>query len=367
MWIYQRNNWPNFKWDNGFASEKLATLHKKQGILLGQMEELGFTLKSDASMQMVTQDVLKSSLIEGENLPKDEVRSSVARRMGLEIGGLVNSSREVEGVVDMMLDATIKYNERLTKDRLLGWHNSLFPAGKSGMHSITVGLWRDNTRNDPMQVVSGAIGREVVHFQAPDADRLEEEMRRFLMWLNGRTKLDPLLKAAIAHLWFVTLHPFDDGNGRIARAVTDMLLARSDDMSFRFYSMSSSIEKDKKNYYAILEKTQRGDLDVSEWVMWFLNRLEDAFGQSHILLNDVLFQAKFWHNPELLGINNRQKNMLKKLLDDFQGKLTSSKWAKMTKTSQDTAGRDINDLIKKGILKKDDSGGRSTSYSLVRD
>jgi len=366
MWIYNRNGWPNFTWDNAAFTYVLGELHQLQGRLLGKMEQLGFEHKSEASMQVVTQDVLKSSLIEGEKLPKEEVRSSIARRMGLKTAGLVNSSREVDGVVEMMLDATQNYATRLTKDRLFGWHSSLFPAGRSGMLRIVVGDWRNNATDDPIQVVSGPLGRETVHFQAPPSEVLDKEMQVFLMWLNGKTRLDPILKAAIAHLWFVTLHPFDDGNGRIARAISDLLLARADDSSFRFYSMSSKIEVEKKGYYALLEKTQRGGLDISEWLHWFLECLRASFADSESLISNVLFQSRFWQNPELLGINPRQKKVLKKLLDDFEGKLTSSKWAKMTKSSQDTAGRDINDLIKRRILKKDPSGGRSTSYSLVK-
>ncbi|MFT7237061.1 MAG: Fic family protein [Cyclobacteriaceae bacterium] len=366
MWIYNYKNWPSFTWDQDELVAELTQIRHQQGKLLGQMGQLDFDAKSKASLQIASENVLKSSLIEGEQLPKDEVRSSVARRLGLNVGGLTASSREVDGVVEVMLDATLNYNDRLTQDRLFGWHSSLFPSGRSGMYSIVTGKYRNNTQEDPMQVVSGPMGKKRVHFQAPDSSSLENEMRMFLMWFNGKSKIDYVLKAAIAHFWFITLHPFEDGNGRMARAIADLLLAKSDDTTFRFYSMSARIEKEKEEYYKQLEYAQKGNLDITEWLHWFLQCLLRSFEDSKLILDDVLFKARFWNNRHLLGVNPRQQKMLEKLLDDFQGKLTTSKWAKMTKTSQDTAGRDINDLIKRGVLKKDKSGGRSTSYLLVR-
>jgi Fic family protein len=328
------------------------------------MESLGFPLQEEATLQTLTADVLKSSEIEGEILDHDQVRSSIARRLGMDIAGLIPADRDVEGVVEMMLDATQRYAAPLTDERLFGWHASLFPTGRSGMHKIVVGAWRDNSRDDPMQVVSGAMGREKVHFQAPDSDRLALEMNRFIHWFNTKENTDPILKAAIAHLWFVTIHPFDDGNGRIARAVTDMQLARADESQRRFYSMSAQIRIERNEYYNILEKTQKDTLDITEWLLWFLACLDRAIGATDVTLAAVMKKARFWENPAAQTANDRQKLMLNKLLDGFHGKLTSSKWAVITKTSQDTAIRDIQDLIDRGLLIKAPAGGRSTSYVL---
>lgn len=308
----------------------------------------------------LTLDVLKSSEIEGEQLDRDQVRSSIARRLGLDVSGLVSSTRNVDGVVEMMLDATQNYSRSLNNERLFGWHAALFPTGWSGMYRIEVGKYRSGD----MQVISGAMGKEKVHYQAPGAERVASEMTHFLNWLNGVEEIDPVIKAAIAHFWFITIHPFDDGNGRIARAITDMLLARSDNSTQRFYSMSNQILLDKKHYYDILEKTQRGNSDITEWVLWFLACLEQALLSTETVLNSILAKARFWDTHTQTSLNDRQQKMLNKLLDGFDGKLTTSKWAKINKCSPDTALLDIKDLITKGILRKTNEGGRSTNYEL---
>jgi len=364
MYIHQLREWPDFQWDSEQISTLLAEVRYRQGRLLGHMEGIGFRLKEEATLQTLTMDVLKSSEIEGEILNPDQVRSSIARRLGMDVAGLIPSDRNVEGVVEMMLDATQQYTMPLTDERLFGWHASLFPTGRSGMHKIVVGAWRDNAKNDPMQVVSGAMGRTKVHFQAPDADILHKEMSRFLDWFNTEERLDPVLKAAIAHLWFVTIHPFDDGNGRIARAVTDMQLSRADGSKQRFYSMSAQIRIERNNYYNILESTQKDTLDITAWLEWFLTCLNRAITATDNTLAAVIRKARFWEDPAAQSINERQRLMLNKLLDGFHGKLTSSKWAAIAKCSQDTAIRDIQDLIERGLLVKEAAGGRSTSYVL---
>ncbi|MBB4305009.1 Fic family protein [Rhodobium orientis] len=328
------------------------------------MEALGFLLRSEAVLQTLTEDVMKSSEIEGERLDRAQVRSSIARRLGLDIGGLIPADRHVEGIVELMLDATQNYDKPLTADRLFDWHAALFPTGRSGMTRITVGAWRDDS-SGPMQVVSGPFGKEKVHFEAPEAGRLDAEMRAFLDWFNAKPGIDPVLKAGIAHLWFVTLHPFDDGNGRIARAIADMALARSEGTSQRFYSMSAQIRLERNAYYDTLERTQKGDLDITDWLEWFLACLGRAFEGAEAVLSSVLDKARFWEAHAEDPFNDRQRDMLNRLMDGFEGKLTSSKWAKIQKCSQDTALRDIDDLIKRNILVKDSAGGRSTSYSLV--
>lgn len=345
----------------------LIAARHKQGKLLGQMESLGFTIQSEANLQTLTLDVLTSSEIEGEVLDADQVRSSIAKRLGLDIAGVVPVDRNVEGVVEMMLDATQNFNARLTEERMFGWHAALFPTGRSGMQKIVVGHWRDNDTADPMRVVSGPMGKEKIHFQAPDAALLQDEMAHFLTWFNTETNIDPVIKAAIAHVWFVTIHPFADGNGRIARAVADMQLARSDKSSSRFYSMSAQIRKERNAYYDILERTQKETLDITAWLEWFLGCLDRALSATDKTLANVLLKARFWETHKHTPLNERQKFMLNKLLSDFIGKLTSSKWALMAKCSSDTAVRDINDLVKKGILVKDEGGGRSTSYTLKLD
>jgi len=361
MYIYQTKEWPNFTWDNSELLTLLANVRHLQGRLLGQMESLGFKLKEEAVLSTLTLDVLKSTEIEGEILNKDQVRSSIARKLGLEVSGLVDSPRNVDGVVEMMLDATQNYMRPIATERLFGWHAALFPTGFSGMYKIEVGKYRSGD----MQVVSGAMGKEKVHYEAPKADQVESEMNMFLEWFNSTSETDSVLKAAIAHFWFVTIHPFDDGNGRITRAITDLQLARSDGSSQRFYSMSNQILIERKKYYEILEKSQHGTSDITEWLVWFLSCLENALLNSGDVLDSVLKKARFWEKHSQTPLNDRQRLMLNKLLDGFEGKLTSSKWAKIAKCSQDTAIRDIQDLINKGILQKEAQGGRSTNYELI--
>jgi Fic family protein len=328
------------------------------------MESLGFQPRQEASLQSLTAEVLKSSEIEGEILDHEQVRSSLARRLGMDIGALAFVDRDVDGVVEMMLDATQKYAAPLTGQRLFTWHAALFPTGRSGMSKIAVGAWR-NDGSGPMQVVSGPIGRQRVHYEAPAASRLHSEMRGFLRWFNARDNTDPVLKAAIAHLWFVTIHPFDDGNGRIARAVTDLMLARSERSAQRFYSMSMQIRQERNDYYKMLETTQKGGLDITRWLDWFLGCLGRAFDGAATMLASVLYKARFWEQQAGTSFNERQRAMLNRLLDGFEGKLTSSKWAKIAKCSQDTALRDIDALVASRVLAKDAAGGRSTSYSLT--
>jgi len=362
-YIHQQTDWPHFSWNNEELLTTLGKVRNLQGKLTGRMESLGFDLRSDASLQILTLDVLKSSEIEGEILNPEQVRSSVARRLGMDIAGLVATDRNTDGIVDMMLDATQQYHEPLTIDRLFGWHSALFPTGRSVMYKITVGDWRKD--ETPMQVVSGAMGKEKVHFEAPNAAVLDKEMDLFLDWFNSEVKLDPVLKAAVAHLWFITIHPFDDGNGRIARAITDMMLARADESSQRFYSMSAQIRLERKEYYDMLERTQKGSLDITNWLKWFLDCLLNALNATESKLEGVLFKSYFWKTHAKTNLNDRQILMLNKLLDGFDGKLTSSKWAKIAKCSADTALRDIQDLITKDVLKKEEGGGRSTSYEIV--
>ena len=365
IFIYQLPAWPSFKWNIEKINLLLTEVRHQQGKLLGRMERLGFALQSEATLQTLTLDVLKSSEIEGELLDTDQVRSSIARRLGIDIGGMVNADRHVEGVVEMMLDATQHFDQPLTDERLYGWHAALFPTGRSGMHKIVVGAWRDNLPHDPMQVVSGPMGKETIHYEAPAAELLPDEMNKFLQWFNETTTIDPVLKAAIAHLWLVTIHPFDDGNGRIARAVADMQLARSDRTAQRFYSMSAQIRKERNAYYTILEKTQRGNLDITEWFEWFLQCLGHALNGSEETLSLIFKKASFWKAHEKTILNPRQVLLLNKLLDKFEGKLTASKWAKIAKCSHDSALRDINDLIEKKVLTKEEGGGRSSSYVLI--
>ena len=362
-YIHLLKGWPTFKWEDENIILPLSTVRHKQGRLLGKLEGLGFRLREEATLETLTQDVIKSSEIEGEKLPADQVRSSIAKRLGIKIAGEVTANRNVEGVVEMMLDATQRHDELLTDERLFGWHASLFPTGRSGMFKIQIGGWRDDAKG-PMQVVSGVIGREKVHYEAPEAQRLNAEMNKFLDWFNNTTTMDPVLKAAIAHLWFVTIHPFDDGNGRIARAITDMQLARADASRQRFYSMSAQIQRERDIYYNILEKTQKGNLDITKWLLWFIECLDRAISLSEENLSGVTQKAKFWETHQGVALNERQRKMLNKLVDGFDGKLTSSKWARIAKCSPDTALRDIQDLIEKRILQKEEGGGRSTSYRI---
>ena len=362
--IHELPDWPAFRWRDDEIAARLVHVRHQQGRLIGRMEGLGFQLKAEAVLQTLTEEVVKSSEIEGEVLDKAQVRSSVARRLGIDIGGLLPVDRNVEGIVEMMLDATQKFAEPLTAGRLFDWHAALFPTGRSGMSRIAVGAWRLDEKG-PMQVVSGPVGRERVHYQAPAAKELNGEMQAFLEWFNGESGIDPVLKAALAHLWFVTIHPFDDGNGRVARAIADMALARSEHSAQRFYSMSAQIRLERKAYYDILEQTQKGDLDVTPWLAWFLDCLERAFGGAEHVLASVLRKARFWEAHAGAAFNDRQRAMIALLFDGFFGKLTSSKWAAIAKCSQDTALRDIDDLVRRGVLAREPGGGRSTSYALA--
>lgn len=363
-YIHELKDWPKFVWRQEDLTALLADAHHAQGRLIGRMESLGFAFRSEAELETLTEEIIKSSEIEGEKLSKAQVRSSVARRLGMDVGALPPPDRNVEGVVEMMLDATRNFSKSLSAERLFSWHAALFPTGRSGMNRIVVGNWRDD-RSGPMQVVSGPMGRERVHYQAPPAGRLGKEMRAFLNWFNRKEATDSLLKAGIAHLWFVTIHPFDDGNGRIARAIADMALARSEHSAQRFYSMSAQIRTERKAYYDILEKTQKGELDVTPWLTWFLACLRRAIGGAETILASVLAKADFWKAYVGEAFNERQRKVLNRLLDGFEGKLTSSKWAALGKCSQDTASRDIDDLVKRKILVRQPGGGRSTSYALV--
>jgi Fic family protein len=363
-YIHELADWPRFHWDEGHLAVPLAAARHLQGRLVGQMEALGFKVREEAILRTLTEDVLKSSEIEGEKLDADQVRSSVARRLGIDIGGLQPADRHIEGVVEMMLDATQRYDQSLTTERLFGWHASLFPTGRSGVHRITVGAWRAD-RPAPMQVVSGPVGRERVHFEAPPAARLEGEMQRFLEWFNDDATTEPVLKAALAHFWFVTIHPFDDGNGRIARAIADMSLARSEGSSQRFYSMSAQIREERGEYYGILERTQKGTMDVTAWMEWFLSCLTRAIEGSQTALSGVVERARYWEKLRDQPLNERQRLVINRMLEGFEGKLTTSKWSTLTKSSNDTALRDIQQLVERGVLVRNAAGGRSTSYSLA--
>lgn len=360
-YIYQYDQWPNFKWDDKEIQVILGKVRHLQGKIFGQMGAMGFSIKEETMLSTLTLDVLKSSEIEGEMLNYEQVRSSIARRLGLNYAGMVHVDSNVEGVVEMMLDATQRYNEPLDHERIFGWHAALFPTGWSGMHRVDTGCYRSGE----MQVVSGPIGKEKVHYQAPSPEFVKQEMNTFLDWLNRETKIDGVLQAAIAHFWFIIIHPFDDGNGRIARAISDMLLARSEYSSQRFYSLSNQILTEKKAYYDILQKVQHSDGDITKWLDWFLNCLYRALISTEETLKRVLYKAEFWDKHKETILNSRQRLMLNKLLDGFEGKLKTSKWAKIVKCSADTALRDIKDLIEKGILKQEEPGGRSTNYELT--
>lgn len=371
-YIHQRAGWPKLVWDGDVLAELLAAVRHKQGRLLGKMETLGFNLQTEASLAVLTHDVVKSSAIEGEILNPDEVRSSIARRLGLDVAGLPKAGRDVEGVVEMMLDATRNFQSSLTQERLLAWHASLFPTGRSGMGRITVGAWRTKD-SGPMRVVSGPIGREKVHFEAPEAQRLDKEMARFIEWFNATPSADPVLKAGVAHFWFVTIHPFEDGNGRIARAIADMALARADGIEDRFYSMSAQIESERKEYYRQLESAQRGDLDITRWLEWFLNCLDRALDGADQALGAVLYKSQLWQRINRSPVNDRQRLVINRMLpppeapEDFKGFLSTSKYAKLAKCSPDTALRDIRELLERGVLVQNPGGGRSTSYRLTDD
>ena len=364
MWIHEYQNWTSFTWDAEALASKLADIRYRQGRLLGRMEGLGFELKREASLSTLTNDVVKSSAIEGETLNPEEVRSSIARRLGIDVAGLIPASRDVEDIVEMMLDATQSFSKPLTKDRLFGWHAALFPTGRRGIHRITVGGWR-TVEAGPMQVVSGPTGREKVHFEAPSADRLDNEMTAFLTWFDKQSDPDPVLKAGIAHLWFVTIHPFEDGNGRIARAIGDMALARADGTPDRFYSLSSQIEAERKSYCDKLENQQRSTPDITDWLEWFLGCLGRALSNAETMLGTVLFKAQLWSKINQNPVNERQRLIINRMLeDDFTGYMNTSKYAKLAKCSNDTALRDIQELKARGIFIQNERGGRSTSYRL---
>ena len=363
QYIHNHDNWWQFRYDSDRIVNVLGRVRAKQGVIIGRMLSLGFDSQDRAVLTNMSTELMRSSEIEGENLNLEEVRSSIARRLGITTAGIVPVSRYVEGVVEMQIDATQNYDKPLSSERLFGWHNVLFPTGMSGLYHIDVGKYRSGD----MQVVSGAMGMEKVHYQAPSADRVPEEMERFISWVNGDTGIDAVLKAAIAHLWFVSIHPFDDGNGRIARALTDMLLARSENCNKRFYSISAEMKLLQKEYYKILERTQHGDGDITEWVLWFMHCFEQALDSAEDALSSVLRKADFWERNRNVSFNERQRKLLNMQFDGFLGKLTTGKWAKIAKCSTDTALNDIRDLVEKGVLKKADEGGRSTNYILAEN
>jgi Fic family protein len=367
-YIHGLADWPRFNWDSGAIAPLLSDVRLHQGLLLGRMKSYGFASQWTATLKVLTEETIKSSAIEGVVLDPESVRSSIAKKLGLNLAGLKeHRDRNVEGVVEMMLDATQRFGAPLTKERLFDWHAHLFPQVRKTTEKFRVGAWRDD-REGAMQVISGPIGRPKVHYEAPVANRLEAEMDRFLEWFESNEQQDPLLKTAIAHLWFVTIHPFDDGNGRIARAIAEMCLARSDGSAQRFYSMSSQILEERKSYYEILEKTQSGSLDITEWLKWFLECLDRAIEHSNQITSSALGKESFWQELKKkdVSLNPRQKKVLNKLLGDFEGKLTREKWMKLTKASSRTALRDIDELIELGILEQEEAGGRSTSYRLKK-
>lgn len=365
-YLYQNKDWPHLRWDPKRLVPHLSAARYRQGLLLGKMHDLGYQLKKEATLAALTEETVKSSAIEGEELNPEGVRSSLARRMGLEAAGTQPVDRNVEGIVEMMLDATQNYAQPLTDERLFGWHAALFPTGRSGMRKITTGAWRTGG----MEVVSGPMGKEKVHFEAPGPKEIGREMKAFLTWFETKAAgTEPLIKAGLAHLYFVTVHPFEDGNGRIARAITEMSLARLEDSAQRFYSMSSQIREERKGYYEILESTQKRGMDVTEWLVWFLDCLGRAIDKANELTASVLAKEAFWRNlrQKTIEVSDRQKKLINRLLERFEGRLTTEKWAKLAKTSHDTALRDIQDLIRKGILKQEETGGRSTAYTLIRE
>ena len=364
MYIWEQPEWPNLTWDDGRLLEPLAAARLKQGRLLGSMARLGFDLKLEAQLEALTEDVIKSSEIEGEVLDRDSVRSSIARRLGVPAAAVVPADRRTEGVVEMMLDATENYEALLTPERLFGWQASLFPTGYSGMHKVKTGAWRDDAAG-PMQVVSGPIGRQQVHYQAPPAPQLDGEMQAFLDWFNRRGEPEGLLRAGLAHLSFVTIHPFEDGNGRVARAIADQALAQSEDSGQRFYSVSSQIRKERSDYYDMLERSQKGALDVTDWLAWFLDCFSRALDGAEAACANVLRKADFWQRYSREAFDKRQKTVLNRFLDGFEGKLTAKKWAAIGKCSIPTAQRDINELVERGILRRNPGGSKNTSYDLV--
>ena len=364
-YIYELAAWPEFTLDEKVITPLLIEVRYRQGKLLGRMEALGIGLQTEANLSTLALDVLKSSEIEGEMLNADEVRSSIARRLGINIHNNNIVSRDVEGVVEMVMDAVNSFREPLTSEKLFGWHSALFPTGRSGIYKIVVGKWRENDSSHPMQVVSGPMGKEKVHFEAPESDLIPELMNQFLNWLNQHSSFDPVIKSAIAHLWFVTIHPFDDGNGRIGRAIMDRQLAVADGNQKRFYSMSSQILKERKEYYLQLEAAQKGTLDITSYLSWFLSCLDRAILNTDDVLSNILTKSKFWKQHAEVSLNGRQIKIINQLLDGFEGNLTTKKWAKICKCSEDSALRDITRLMDCGMLKKSNSGGKSTSYELV--
>jgi len=362
-YIHEAPAWPELRWDKERLADLLADVRHRQGRLVGRMQALGLDLREEAALRTLTDDVVKTSEIEGEKLSPEQVRSSIARRLGMDIGALTPTDRNVEGIVEVVLDATGNYDQPLTAERLFAWHAALFPTGRSGMTKITVGAWR-NDSSGPMVVVSGPIANEKIHYEAPTAARVDTEMRAFLEWCNAAPVMDPVMRAALGHLWFVTIHPLDDGNGRMARAIADMLLARSERSPQRFYSMSAQIRDERPDYYAMLERTQQGSLDITPWMEWFLGCLGRAIDGAESALSPVLAKARFWERHRAAPLNERQRFVVNRLLDDFEGKLTSTKYARLAKCSQDTAGRDISALVELGILVRSPAGGRSTSYEL---
>jgi Fic family protein len=363
-YIHERPDWPKLRWDDAKLSSLLAGVRYRQGRLLGRMEGLGFQLRSEANLTTLTTEVVKTSVIEGERLDADAVRSAIARKLGLDDGATSHASRDVEGIVEMMLDATQKYAQRLTVERLFDWHSALFPAGRSGIRRTKVGAWR-TLESGPMQVVSGPIGRERVHFEAPSAERIDAEISLFLDWFEAATGIDLVIKAGVAHFWFVTIHPFEDGNGRIARTIADMALARAEGIAERFYSASAQIEAERKQYYLQLERSQKGGVDITSWLEWFLSCLGRALARAETDLANVLRKAKVWERINESQVNERQRKVINRLLDGFEGKLTTSKYARIVKSSEDTALRDIKILIDRGVLVRNEGGGRSVSYRLA--
>jgi Fic family protein len=363
-YVHQTKDWPEFLWDNDLLLGLLGNVRNLQGKLVGKMESLGFDFREKALLKTLTLDVLKSSEIEGEIYKLDEVRSSLAKKLGMDLPDLIHYDRNIDGVADILVDATKNNRDLLTEERLFSWHAALFPTGRSGMYKITVGNWRQD-EGGPMQVVSGAMGKERVHYEAPDSKIVPLEMKKFIQWFNKETQLEPVLKASVAHFWFITIHPFDDGNGRIARALTDMLLARADGINQRFYSMSAQILKERKRYYSILESSQKSSVDITSWNVWFLECLQKSLWATDETLKDVLQKSEFWKIHSQTNLNDRQRLMLNKILDGFDGNVTSKKWANICKCSTDSALRDIQDLIAKKMLQKNEAGGRSAAYLLL--
>lgn len=364
IYIHTLPEWPCFRWDEERISAQIISVRHAQGRLLGRLEMLGFPLQREADLNVMTTEIVKTSAIEGERLEHAQVRSSLARRLGIDIGGITPVSRTVEGIVELMLDATRNFDQPLSEDRILGWHAALFPTGRSGLRSMTVGAWRPREAG-PMQVVSGRLGGQTIHFEAPDASRLPDEMSAFLSWFNAESTTDPVIKAALAHFWFVTIHPFEDGNGRIARAIAELALARSDGIPLRFYSMSAQIEAERAAYYRVLEAAQKGDLEITRWLSWFIECLDRSLQRAEETLSTVLFKARVWQRMAEIKINDRQRKVINLLLDGFEGHLTSSKYAKLTRCSSDTALRDIRELLEHHILLRNPGGGRSISYRLA--